>query len=473
MKTKYCLLAGWSLWGFVSCGEIDETNLKEYLAQVYLSSERYVPNDVYDLGETTYDYAIYFNKSGYYDTSTEVELTYDASMLDKYMETNTPSYTLKVLPEAAASFGSPRMSLDASQTLGKCALQFDINALRHIQDAEVESNVRYVYPICIEVPQDGTALVNESKSYALVNVWVLEPVATLHGKGGLTVQKVDLFRHPDTSDATVSLVMTLPFENKDFQLNFSYSVKPELVDAYNLLYGTDYELIPESSCTLPPLSLEPGQNQATANIVVDVAGLPRMVGGGTYMLPIEVTGSGNDFIPVESGAICYLCIQQVAKYTGQWTLAIGSTESGVSTTPGTSLTSQLFSFADGKIYKPFQISGGTEGDFYKVMENDASLDGVRKELIICSGWAGTMFEQASPVVYVTNEDYGNGLKKVEVISGMAGGMTYDPARGVTDNSSWYNPATNELHLEYSGTSPWGSWYKFDRTYSSQVVLENY
>ena len=64
MKTKYCLLAGWSLWGFVSCGEIDETNLKEYLAQVYLSSERYVPNDVYDLGETTYDYAIYFNKSG-------------------------------------------------------------------------------------------------------------------------------------------------------------------------------------------------------------------------------------------------------------------------------------------------------------------------------------------------------------------------------------------------------------------------
>ena len=43
------------------------------------------------------------------------------------------------------------------------------------------------------------------------------------------------------------------------------------------------------------------------------------------------------------------------------------------------------------------------------------------EAILCPGWSGTMFEQCSPIIKITEEDYDNsGKKKVDVLAGWFG-----------------------------------------------------
>ncbi len=462
---QHIAITGMALTLLSACAGIDESNLKLYPSKVYLSSENLIYNDLYDFGDKEWKDTLHINKSGYYDTEANVSMKYDAKLLDTYMETHTPEYTLKVLPENAAKFASTTISMNPSQTLASNVLDFDMNVVREVLKKETDPEVRYVYPVKLDLPE-GTAKLNEEKSYVLVGVNLLQPVAQFAAKGTTLSQKVDLFRNPDPEAVKIPLKVTVPFENKKFDLNFTYVTgKQELVNEYNTQYGTDYTLLPEDVYTKPTLSMKAGENSASAEMEVDVKKLPKLIGGGGFILPIEITGTGNETVSMEKDAVCYLTVTELAKYTGNWKVKIEQGESNVGgTTPGSTLDTYLFNYKDAKKYR----SSSLPASFFSAIETDPTLKNIKDELIVCSGWSGTMFENASPCVWISNEPYDNtGKKKVEIIYD----MIINQANRSSNNKSWYDPKTNQLHLDYEGNT-WGA-YRYCRTYSGQTISDSY
>ena len=81
-----------------------------------------------------------------------------------------------------------------------------------------------------------------------------------------------------------------------------------------------------------------------------------------------------------------------------------------------------------------------------------------------------MFEQCSPIIKITDQDAGNGKKVVEILAGWAReGAGWEPVT-TANNMSTYDPATNEIYLDYTGTYSWGD-YHIQRTYSNQQALD--
>lgn len=454
MKTKYLLLSALSLAALVSCNEgIDETYLKETPSKVYLSTSGYVTKSIYDFGEETQIFDLYVNKSGYVDLSTNVIFSYDESVVSEYLET-TPDDELVVLPASVGTFSETTVPMSAGQTLAKTSLTFNMNEVRSlIADA---SSGKYVFPVRISVPEGGVEI-NTDKDYLLMQVDLINPVANLKGTS-IDVQ-ADLFRNPDITSVTIPLEIDLPFENDDYSFSFKYEVAQDLVADYNERNMTNYELLPECY-VMSDLKIEAGDNKGVANIKVDLSVLPKYVGGKTYLLPIRVTDSGNEMIPIEENAVCYAKVKLIAQFTGAWSNTISAGESGLSATAGTTYETFLYSRADALE----NLTDATILAALEVITDEAA--------IVCPGWAGTMFEQCSPIIKITDLDAGNGKKKVEILAGWAREGAGWEAVTTANNKSTYDPEKNEIYLDYTGAFSWGD-YHIQRTYSNQVILESY
>jgi len=87
-----------------------------------------------------------------------------------------------------------------------------------------------------------------------------------------------------------------------------------------------------------------------------------------------------------------------------------------------------------------------------------------EEVIFSPGWAGTFWDQTTQAFKITEEDVGNERKKVEIIYGWNGDV-YNYR--VTNNQSWYEPATQTLHIEYDGVYDWGN-YSVRRNFTNPV-----
>jgi hypothetical protein len=203
--------------------------------------------------------------------------------------------------------------------------------------------------------------------------------------------------------------------------------------------------------------MAPGENACSGNVRVSVAGLPDLVGGRTYLLPVRVASSGNESIPVEENSICYVKIKLAARWSGAWRNTIHAGEAGLSTDPGYTYDTYLYSRADALAL----FTDATLVAALAVITDEAA--------IVCPGWGGTMFEQCSPIIKVTDLDAGGGKKVVEILAGWAReGAGWEPVT-TANNQSTYDPARNEIYLDYTGVFGWGS-YRFQRTFGDQVPM---
>ncbi|EKC68046.1 protein containing Region of unknown function DUF1735, partial [human gut metagenome] len=137
----------------------------------------------------------------------------------------------------------------------------------------------------------------------------------------------------------------MPFDNESMELTFDYEADPALLDSYNQLYGTNYELLPECYTT-PELKIKAGEVSGTAEMEVDPVQLAGETGydleGKSYMLPIRITGCDNPSVKIQAGAVTYVKVATKAKWTGTWTETILEGESGISTTAGSVLSVKLY-----------------------------------------------------------------------------------------------------------------------------------
>lgn len=457
MKIKYLILCFVASL-LASCGEIDESNLKLYPSKLYLGVSGYNLQEIYDLGEESLVWDVYVDKSGYYDNAAEVELSYDPTVLTDYQELTQEGLDFEVLPEHVGTLGQKRLSLAADATLGGTQLTFDMTTLRTLIPKDEE--VKYVYPVRIKSLTEGVE-VNADKDYLLLAIRLNTPQANLRGKGSLIEADCDPWRGTNMDKIIVPLIMDLPFDNESMELTFDYEADPALLDSYNQLYGTNYELLPECYTT-PELKIKAGEVSGTAEMEVDPVQLAGETGydleGKSYMLPIRITGCDNPSVKIQAGAVTYVKVATKAKWTGTWTETILEGESGISTTAGSVLSV--------KLYTRHAVIANAVGD--ENCQNMMSGWILDDEAILCPGWSGTMFEQCSPIIKITEEDYDNsGKKKVDVLAGWFGDIWNWGGKPVSANNSWYDPNSQVLHLEWSGGYSWGD-YTIKREFSNPI-----
>lgn len=440
MYTKY-LLAFITVCLCIACdGGIDKTALETTPSKVYLSKSGMITYQLFDFGDEQVSYDIYINKGGYEDREAEVTLTYDTSLLERSGE--DLAYT-KAYPETAFNFTENKVQLNGDQTLAKTSITINMNEVRSI--VSQEPDITHVIPIQLQITETPDVIINDTKDYMLLNLEIVSPVVQFAYKGLTIDNTFNPFTQTDVKTLSLPVELTLPFVNDDYDFTFTISANQELVDEYNEIHGTDYLIVPEESYTIPTMEIKAGVDNIAENINVNLDKLPVANSGQYYLLPIMISESGNEEIPIEENAICYFRIKQLSKWTGNWLNTIQTEETGIATAPGAAYQTMLYSRMDA-------LESLTDATILSALGKITD-----KDAIICPGWAGTMFEQCSPIIKITDQPAENGKMKIEILAGWAG----EAAAGhntVTDNNSTYDPLTNEIYLDYKGQYDWGSFH---------------
>lgn len=473
MKKRILIVAAMTTL-LASCEQLNDNYIKHNTDRVYLSPAGYMMNDIYDLGkELKWADTIYISKNGT-QTATEATLQYDAGAIDTYTASNETDYTLKALPENAARLSTTHLFFGNSVTepvMTVCT--FDMDVVKQTLAKETDARVRYVYPVSLALPVGSKAGRTADKAYILAGINLLSPEAYLTGRGSVTSKTLDFFRGGTTGSVSFPLQITIPFTNEGDPLTFTCKVQADSVARYNSENGTAYELLPAEAYTISALTLAKGEDKAQATVKVNTDKLPKDVGGHDYLLPVEITGSSNPDIPVEKNAICYLNLKQIAKFTGNWTVNILE-ESNLGSNNNTSGSVVLYSYKDAMKYQK-NFDSNFNSNLAALTANTA-YDKIRDELIFGPGWAAYYYDQAAQVFRVTDEDYdATGKKKVEIVSGYICGFLYPERIKTWDNKSWYDPSSNQIHLEYKGYVYWGGTdtYSVNRTFINQQLSDTY
>jgi Domain of unknown function (DUF1735) len=453
MSMKYLSI----IWLFLVCvacnSGIDKESLEQTPSKIYFSKNGLVVQSVFDFGEAEIVYDLYINKSGYLDRGANIVLSYDPSILE---ESGVDQETTKPFPSSVISFENERMEMEENQTLMKNSLIINLNDVRTLLTQN--PSISYVIPIRLTVSETNNVVVNNQKNSLLLELNLINPIVTLKNKGMLSEYFFNPFKNPETKELSLPIELSLPFENTVYDFAFTSLIDPTLVDAFNEKEGTNYEILPKGSYLIPEMKIRAGEDNINANITVLINNLPISKGGSNYLLPVKVTNSGNPDIAIEEDAIVYYKIKQVSKWTGKWDNTIHSGETGLSTTSGTTHSTALYSRGDA-------LEKFTESTIVnalaKITDNDA---------IVCPGWNGTMFEQCSPIIKVTDEDAGDGKKKIEILATWAGGAVGIGSNVVTNNKSTYDPIKNVIYLDYEGEYSWGAFH-IKRSFSNQILSE--
>ena len=421
IKNIFCLLLLISSFACDNDG-INQENLEQVQSKVYLSKTGEVTYSIFDFGESDLTYDVYVNKSGYLDHEADVYFETDDSILEN---AGVDTEYTKVYPASVYSFDSDMIHMNPDETISKNTMHIDLDKIRNLHAENPQWN--YVIPIKIATQENSSVQVNEEKDYLLLNIDLIVLSAELVNKGSVMDFSFNPFSGESENKLLLPIEVKVPFDNTEFNFNFVPEVDAALLAAYNEKHGTDHELLPEGSYTIPELSMSAGEDSKKFNITVSVNALDVVNGGKYYLLPVRLASSGNDQVPMEDEAVCYFRIKQASKWTGSWDNTIGAGETGLSTAPGTTYNTALYSRIDA-------LENFTESTivaaFNNITDNDA---------ILCPGWAGTMFEQCSPIIKITDQDAGNGKKVVEILAGWAReGAGWEPVT-TANNKSTYDP----------------------------------
>ncbi len=440
MKTKNIILC---LGAFLlaSCGEIDESNMKQYPSKLYMGTNGYKLEEIYDLGGEKLEWPVCVYKSGYFDRVAEVEVVYDPTALTDYQKETFMGTDYEVLPENVGVLGQKKLTLAGDETMARTMLTFDMDALRAVIPKDVDA--KYVYPLRVK-KISGEAEVNTDKDYLLLAIQLYTPQAKLRWKGSVVEANCDPWRNTGMDKLTVPLAIDLTFENKDMDLTFEYGADLSLVEEYNRMNGTNYTgLSADCITSAPELVIRAGETSASIEVEINPANMQPAVEKTYSLLPIRIKGCNNPSLKIQDGAVMYVSVSTKAQWAGSWTMTILPGESGISTSVGGVSTVKLYTLEGMK-------NSGLGDDRCQNIVNHVSDPSV----IFSPGWGGTFWDQTTQAFKVTDQDAGNGRKRVEITYGWNGDINNYQ---VTNNNSWWDPATETLHIEYDGVYDWGNY----------------
>ena len=464
-------ILGFALISLAACENMDYDFDTHNTDRVYMPKNVFL-DTIYDAKNTdTWSDTVYVKKNGTQSSAT-VALKYDTEAINSYVADNGDGQIIKALPEGTATLSTNTVHLPQNAEAQQCIIKFDLVKLREVIAGNDNRDAKLVYPVSLSLENAEGVEITSGKSYIIAGLDLLAPQVLLDKKGELNNKKIDLFHNYSPSVMKFPIKVSLPYNNNKETFKISYKVSEADLTAYNTAHGTDYTLLPSNAYTLPSsLTIEAGKSEGSINVEVNTDKLPKDVGGAAYMLPIRLTDSGNDNVPMEANAVTYVTVNSVAKYTGDWYVNI-LTETNLGTTNNTGGTVKIYSYRDCK--KNLQ-NGSFDANFisnFNALEKNANYEAIRNKLLFGPGWAAYWWDQASQVFMVTDEDFDNtGKKKVEIVSGYMCGFLYPERIKTSDNKSWYDPAKNEIHLEYKGYVYWGGtdMYSVNRTFSSQQI----
>ena len=437
MKTKNIILYLGAFF-LASCGEIDESNMKQYPSKLYMGTSGCKLEEVYDLGGDKLEWPVCIYKSGYFDQSAEVEVYYDPTALADYQKETFMGMDYKVLPENVGVLGQKKLTLAGKETMVRTMLTFDMEALRTEIPKDVD--VRYVYPLRVK-KISGEAEVNTHRNYLLLAIQLYTPQAKLRWKGSVVEANCDPWRNIGMDKLTVPLTIDLTFENKDMDLTFGYGADLSLVDDYNRMNGTNYTGLAADCITeAPELVIRAGETSASIEVEINPANMQPAIEKTYSLLPIRIRNCNNSSLKIQDGSVMYVSVSTKAQWAGNWTMTILPGESNISTSVGGVNTVKLYTL------EGMRNSGLGDVACQNIVSHVSD-----PSVIFSPGWAGTFWDQTTQDFKVTDQEAGNGKKKVDIIYGWNGDVTNYQ---VTNNNSWWDPETETLHIEYSGFWTW-------------------
>ena len=243
-----------------------------------------------------------------------------------------------MMPADCYSMASTQVAFDAARRDVSRTLDvvFDPEKIDALADGE------YVLPLTLT---EASVEINADKSTALLLPTVIEPLVYF-SEGGC-----DLNCGFGAADITQDITVGFNAENRQ-DIACTFTVDPDMVDAYNAANGRSCVLLPAEYYTLPESAVIPeGSNEVSIEVPVSVSTLPM----GDYVLPIRL--SSETFNVREGDDVYYLALSvtlPVLDTTG-WTITANTEEPAE--TPPNGLPSSII---DGDIntFWHSQWSGG-------------------------------------------------------------------------------------------------------------------
>lgn len=286
-----------------------EDGLKDHLTEnkVYLVSSGLQEFEIYKTGEAaSYRLAVYKSGVGGGACTASVSVC-SAEELADWNEQNETGY--RMLDETCYAISSSTVEFAAGQkeVNGVVEITFRPEAIEALGEGG------YVLPVKLS---GATVGINPDKAIAVLRPTVIEPLVYFASSGASLEFGL--------GDADVVQKLTVAFNatNKD-NIECHLAVYEAYLESYNKAHGTAFQLLPETSYTLPEtVTIAQGSNEATAKLALAVSGLPL----GSYLLPVRLACGQFDVRKGDDLYILEIVVTNPVLDPKKWTLTANTDE---------------------------------------------------------------------------------------------------------------------------------------------------
>lgn len=361
MKIKTILLTG-GLVLLAACSEskydVDQLVPQEYHKILYVNNSGKQEVVLYDTGEDNM-YTLSVFKSGSEPTLTAnatIRLLTQEELDEEYSTPEAVNY--KIIGENSYSIEDTQLDFSSTERYKLVNIALAPQAVK--DDMETDPDAVWVLPLLVTSETDS---INADKNELFLKITgVVTPTI------GFTTTAVEV---KDYSYGNVSISekaeLGLDVENK-WDITCGIGIDAGYVDDYNRKNGTNYQMLPENSYTLPEsVDLPVGTTKTSATVTIDGSSLTP----GDYMLPVCISNA-SVFEVSSAKAVHPLAIRIVGPQLDRsgWT-AEGTTEEpgeGGGGLPkhmldGKSDTYWHSAWANGNAEPPFDLIVDTKGQY--------------------------------------------------------------------------------------------------------------
>lgn len=276
----FASLIGLFLFG-TSCEDNRDEYLSDYDTRMYFRNSDLQTQDCYITGDPT-NYTVSIVKAGS-DLSALSDASVslmDETQLQIYNDENVTNYSL--LPSNCYSLsGDLKMNFTSNDSYHTFDVIFDPSAIYELPKAD------YVIPFVLNSGKS----VAETKNLLFVKPNAIVPTIYFEKSGFSST----VLSKSGPEEVTLELPVIIPITNK-WDFGCTVKVDQELLDNYNAMYNTSYQLLPTDAYTVnETFKFEPGAKVTMNYIHLDRTKLDM----GEYVLPLRLAECTQPYFKIE------------------------------------------------------------------------------------------------------------------------------------------------------------------------------
>ncbi|MEG1585680.1 MAG: DUF1735 domain-containing protein, partial [Bacteroidales bacterium] len=239
---------------------------------IYLAKSGFQEEFLYKTGEDHLT-NVGIVQSGLYGNETSVRLQVNEAILDEYEAAFGVNYT--ILPPQYYTLIKTECTLSKEQKSTSFQIKFKTEAI------EADNLTDVVLPLDIE--NDGVCEINKEKQQLILIPQVKEALIALERTG---IENHNL--NPRSGNLIEILIPVKTCFNNKWDFDFSFDTSADMLDLWNDLNNTDYQIAPAESFQLKGrTAFEKGKDHQTVRMVIDRTKLPY----GEFAIPVVLNAT--------------------------------------------------------------------------------------------------------------------------------------------------------------------------------------